>query len=275
MVEHAEVGILVDNVEGNIVYFNDRFCQMLGYQRKEFSKMKPEDYICHEDLKLIREYHRRRINSEETPMVYEFRGFHKNGYVVYFEVHTTLLNRDNKILGTRNYIWNIDESKRVEFELKAQSLNDELTGLLNLRGFLVHGQQQIGLARKTGSGFYLIFGDLNGLKKINDTYGHFTGDRAIIEMGMILKHSFRKSDIIARVGGDEFVIIATEAHPDSLDIIVNRLIVNIQKFNKGNNMPDLSLSIGSVYFDPHNFTGGLEDLIKIVDADMYRDKMQH
>jgi diguanylate cyclase (GGDEF)-like protein len=89
-------------------------------------------------------------------------------------------------------------------------LTDELTGLYNRRGFFVSAQQQLKLANRYNKGIFIFSADLDDLKIINDNFGHKTGDSALVETANILKKTFRESDIIARIGGDEFVILGME-----------------------------------------------------------------
>uniref|UniRef100_A0A7V3RIB9 Diguanylate cyclase n=1 Tax=candidate division WOR-3 bacterium TaxID=2052148 RepID=A0A7V3RIB9_UNCW3 len=273
LVENAAVGILIDDVDGNVVYFNDKFSRLFGYKQNEFAKLKPEDYIFPEDLKIIREYHRRRISGEDAPSRYEIRGIHKNKKLINLEVYTILLKKNGKIIGTRNYIMDITERKRVEDHLSYQSMTDELTGLLNRRGFKSLAQHQIELAKKIKKGFYLFYCDLNDMKKINDRFGHNTGDKALRDIANILRSSFRKTDIIARVGGDEFIILAPEAMPESLNVMLNRLNANIDKYNLSSNSFKISLSIGYVYFNPDD-ARTLEQIMEAADKMMYQEKIR-
>ncbi len=273
LVENAEVGILVDDLAGNVVYFNEKLAGLFGYKLNEFARLKPEDYIHPEDLKLIREYHRRRLNEEEAPARYEIKGIGKNKRFIDLEVHTVLLKKDGKIIGTRNYIMDITERKKAEEQLNIQSMTDELTGLLNRRGFKSFAQHQLELAKKIKKGFYLFYCDLNDMKKINDKFGHYTGDWVLKELSNILKNSFRKTDIIARVGGDEFIVLAPEAIPESLNVMLNRLNANIDKFNVSNNSHKISLSIGYAYFNPDE-SKTLDEIIEIADKKMYEEKIK-
>jgi diguanylate cyclase (GGDEF)-like protein len=101
------------------------------------------------------------------------------------------------------------ERTRVEEQLRLLSLTDDLTGLYNRRGFLALAQQQTRVARRDQKPMLVISADLDGLKDINDTFGHQQGDAAIAETAHILRESFRKSDVIARIGGDEFAVLLT------------------------------------------------------------------
>uniref|UniRef100_A0A7C6AG83 Diguanylate cyclase n=1 Tax=candidate division WOR-3 bacterium TaxID=2052148 RepID=A0A7C6AG83_UNCW3 len=273
LVENAEVGILVDDINGNVIYYNDKLAKIFGYTMDEFKKLKLQDYIHPDYLKIIREYHRSRVRGEDAPSRYEIKGISKDGKIINLEVNTIILKKDDKMVGTRNYIIDITYRKKLEEKLTTQSITDELTGMLNRRGFKTFAEQQIEVAKKTKKGFYLFYCDINNMKILNDKYGHSTGDIMLKETAHILKSSFRKSDIIARVGGDEFIVIANEAQPESIDVMLNRLKTNIEKINESNNHPALSLSIGYAYFDP-NDSKMLDDIINIADKMMYEEKQK-
>ncbi|MEO0156505.1 MAG: diguanylate cyclase, partial [candidate division WOR-3 bacterium] len=258
---------------GNVVYFNDKLAHIFGYTAEEFRKLKIEDYIHSESLKIIRTYHQQRIKGEEMPKLYEIKGIHKQGYIVNLEVNTLVIKKDGRIAGTRNYIIDITERKKIEEKLSIESMTDELTGLFNRRGFHSLATHQVNLSKKTGKGFYIFYCDLNNMKQLNDRFGHNTGDIMLKQVANLLKNSFRKSDIISRVGGDEFVVLASEAQPESIDVMLNRLRTNIEKFNETKQYPHISLSIGYAYFNP-NDSKTLDDIINIADKMMYEEKLK-
>jgi diguanylate cyclase (GGDEF)-like protein len=106
----------------------------------------------------------------------------------------------------------------MQSTLRQLTLVDDLTGLYNRRGFLTLASHQLQLARRSERAFALIFGDLDGLKSINDTLGHLHGNRAIEEMAAIFKESFRASDIVSRLGGDEFCALMVNATTRTADL---------------------------------------------------------
>ncbi|MCQ2981427.1 MAG: GGDEF domain-containing protein [Treponemataceae bacterium] len=153
------------------------------------------------------------------------------------------------------------------------SYTDEMTDILNRRGFLMMGQQQINLSvqlQKTG---LVVFGDMDNLKKINDTYGHEAGDRAIISEARMLKKLFRNSDIIGRLGGDEFGIVAAGLDESSFPKIQARLVEMCEEWNRTSGEPfNLSISLGTAPFTSEQ--SDLINLLKIADARQYEVKRQ-
>ncbi|UCH81599.1 MAG: GGDEF domain-containing protein [Nitrospiraceae bacterium] len=152
------------------------------------------------------------------------------------------------------------------------SITDELTGLYNRRGFFKLAENRLMPAKRTEKKLMLLYADLDNMKEINDEYGHNEGDRMLIKTANILKITYRESDIIARIGGDEFVVFPVGSSEDHVDIIVNRLKENIDKYNKkNNNTYSLNISTGVATYDPHSVKS-LEELISQADRIMYENK---
>ncbi len=165
----------------------------------------------------------------------------------------------------------IIERQQAEEALRNLSLTDHLTGLYNQRGFFNLAEHQARLARRTREQSLLIYGDMDGLKEINDTLGHNKGSEAIAAIADILRQTFRDGDIIARIGGDEFAVLAPNVCLDESDKIIRRLERNLEEFNEEHDEFRLSLSIGMVEVD-HDSQLSIEEQIAQADRAMYRDK---
>jgi len=163
------------------------------------------------------------------------------------------------------------ERHRTKVMLHHLSFNDDLTGLLNRRGFLSLAKQQLKIAQRENWELPLFFADLDGLKNINDNFGHPEGDRALQAMATILKETFRTSDLLARLGGDEFIMLAINAPAAGIQTILARLQRNLDRYNAQNRYYQLSLSIGVAQFDPRHETT-LEELIIEADKALYDHK---
>ena len=164
------------------------------------------------------------------------------------------------------------ERHRMRSALLSLSLIDDLTGLYNRRGFTDLGEQNLKLARRAGRGVALVYLDLDRFKTINDTLGHHVGDRALLKLSDILIASFRGSDIIARMGGDKFAVLAVEATVDGAALLLSRLRERIEDFNQSNREPyQLAVSIGMVRHDGEDRIR-LDDLLAKADAAMYEEK---
>jgi diguanylate cyclase (GGDEF)-like protein/PAS domain S-box-containing protein len=164
------------------------------------------------------------------------------------------------------------ERKRLEEEIRSLSLTDELTGLNNRRGFILLAEQEVKLAHRMKRAMLLFFGDVDNLKAINDTWGHAKGDLALKVISTILKENFRESDILSRIGGDEFVVLAVDASKESVEIITNRIQAALDAFNQqGGETYHLAISLGIARFDPEA-PCKVSELIAQADGLMYQQK---
>jgi diguanylate cyclase (GGDEF)-like protein len=160
---------------------------------------------------------------------------------------------------------------RLQAELSNLVLTDELTGLYNRRGFVAIAERQLKVGRRSGRGMLLFFIDVDGLKQINDSFGHSEGDRALKHAAKALEKTFRDSDVIARMGGDEFVVLAIEASDFSEGTIRARLCKYLKAIASRESRYLISLSLGAARFDPHS-NSSLGDLIIQADRAMYKRK---
>ena len=167
----------------------------------------------------------------------------------------------------------MQERARAEEQLRQLSLTDDLTGLYNRRGFLALAEQQARVANRDRKPMLLVSVDLDGLKAINDSFGHKAGDAAIVETAQILRESFRDADLVARMGGDEFALLLTggeaEFDRDKLD---RRLLEVVGRHNgKGDRPYGISLSAG---FAPREAAAAdtFEEWLHRADTMMYRQK---
>jgi diguanylate cyclase (GGDEF)-like protein len=161
--------------------------------------------------------------------------------------------------------------KQMEAKVVRLSLTDELTGLNNRRGFLLQAEQLLKLVHRVHTQGWIIYIDLDGLKQVNRTLGHDAGDQLIVSAAKVLRESFRDSDVIGRIGGDEFVVFATGPSTPALEI-QERITQNIEHRNRCfPNDPPLTMSIGVIRCEPHSLNS-LDDMIHQADAAMYIEK---
>ena len=160
----------------------------------------------------------------------------------------------------------------LQERLREMSNSDELTGLYNRRGFHAIAQQQLKVANRAKGEVALLFADMDKFKSINDQWGHQKGDEALVSMAVILKQTFRESDLIARISGDEFALLLIDTPEKNMSIVFNRLQKNIDAFNiHSGGMFNLSLSIGmSAYY--HDRPCSVDELLRQADRRMYEQK---
>ncbi len=164
--------------------------------------------------------------------------------------------------------------RRLSMELEQMALTDELTGLRNRRGFLLLADQARRLARRTHVQCRLLFIDLDGLKEVNDTLGHHAGDALLMDAARVLTGVFRESDVIGRIGGDEFAVLELLDKPGKSGNGSHRLQDAIYEFNKlGGQVYQLSMSIG-IEDLPASMETSLETLLSKADIAMYGRKRE-
>lgn len=165
------------------------------------------------------------------------------------------------------------ERHRLTSALRSLSLIDDLTGLYNRRGFAELGEQQLKLAKRMLRRVVLLYLDLDRLKTINDSLGHHVGDRALKKTTDLVKASFRRSDLVARVDGDDFAVLALEASVDDGDLMTSRVREHVRRFNEITSEPyQISVSMGIARFDPEDPVS-LEALTEEARRAMKEEKM--
>lgn len=179
--------------------------------------------------------------------------------------YTQALNK-NEALTSRN-----ERLLRNNQELNFQNSIDELTQVLNRRGFMEKAEKELKKAVKNGQSGMVFFADMDGLKKINDTYGHKVGDLAIQTEARVLSAAFRNSDIVGRLSGDEFAILSTGLTKGYLSAIRTRIEqLNLLLSQEAGLPVTLSLSLGHVAFTPEK--SNLDALLSRADEKLYEEK---
>lgn len=169
----------------------------------------------------------------------------------------------------RNALRELEEYNEL---LSKMSKTDELTGLYNRRGFLAMAHHSMELAARMSKNGVLFYADLDGLKSINDQYGHEEGDHAIIQTAGILRNTFRNADIIARLGGDEFVVLTINTSLPLVKNLTDRLQELIDEYNENSGKPyHISISMGAVSFISKDSVT-IEELMSKADMLLYDQK---
>ena len=180
-----------------------------------------------------------------------------------------------KTINQKNFLENMNkELKEKNIDLNISSKTDELTKLLNRRGFMEYGQKLIFFSEEINTDGVVFFADLDRLKVINDQYGHEFGDKAIQTAAEVLRTTFRKMDIIGRLSGDEFGIIASGMDIAFIDKLREKIDKMCEEVSKVYNFPfNLSISIGAARFSSQN--KDLNELLMLADQDLYEQKEIH
>jgi diguanylate cyclase (GGDEF)-like protein/PAS domain S-box-containing protein len=271
--EKLPFGMVMIDKDGNFIYINPKFKEMFGYDLSDtpdgktwFRKAYPDFQKRHKAIKAWKEDFQNFEPGEKSPHIFT---------VVCKDSSEKIVNIVSTQLETGEYLVTYEDitlQKKLEEQLHAMSFMDELTGLYNRRGFFTLAQQQLKVADRAKKDMFLFFADLDKMKQINDTFGHKEGDKALVEISTVLKKAFRKSDIIGRMGGDEFAVLAIDSADKTGEALRHRLYDALEDYNsiKDNNYV-LSLSIGTAHYDPECHLS-LDKLMAQADEQMYAEK---
>jgi len=266
LVEDSRGLMCEHDMQGRLLTVNSATLQALGYQASEMIGKNLLDFVSPSIQEQIGPYLERvGQNSTDTGLMFVRT---KEGSERVWKYHNVKLAERDYVIG---HAQDVTDLREVQEQLKSLSLTDDLTGLYNRRGFFTLAEQHFKLRRRTKERLMLLFADIDGLKQINDRFGHSAGSQAIIKTGEILSSVFRDSDIIARLGGDEFVVLMINPSADSDRIVSARLQEKINNFNATGQPYTLSLSFGLESADSTS-TPSVEEMIAAADKVMYENK---
>ena len=272
IVASSSDAIISKDLDGSITSWNAAAERLHGYGAAEIigqsgRVLLPPDRLAEEQDFLARLQRNERIERHETVRL------RKDGTPVEVTVTVSpLRDASGRICGTSTIARDITERRRQEAQVRALALTDELTGLHNRRGFTALAEQQLKLARRSHTPLCIAFVDLDGMKAINDRYGHAAGDDALKDTAALLRASFRDADVLARLGGDEFVVLAVGADDKTMQRLQERLFAALAKTNRETQHPyALSLSLGVVACDVES-GATLDEMIEQADQRMYQAK---
>ena len=279
LIENAVDLIAILDIDGTLKYVSPSHKRILGYNDRDLLSKKAFEFIHPEDLPAVVEIFSQGIQTIgdenfDKDMSYsaEFRFRHKDGFWVTLESFGKLYPPDTGETGIIVNSRDVTERKKMEESLRSLSVTDDLTNLYNRRGFMSFAEHHIKNADRKGQRMLLILIDLDGLKQINDAYGHKEGDMALIDTAEVIKQTFRKSDLIARVSGDEFVVLTSDTKLNAIEAIRMRLLKNVEAHNaKQKRLYKISLSFGIAVYEPDN-PSSIDRLIVKADELMYMEK---
>ena len=269
LVESTDDSIYLVDKNYQYLFMNKKHLSRLGLLEEQFMKRAYSEFHSPQESKsFIKKIDNVFITGESKQ--YEYKSERDSKF--FLQTFSPVKKTDGKITAVTVISKDITRLKNMEDKLRTLSFTDELTGLFNRRGFFALAEQQLKLACRDNRVRFLISADLDHLKIINDNLGHKTGDLVLIETAIVLKKSFRESDIIARIGGDEFVVMGIEISEMGIEEIVSRLIANLDVYNsKTKRHYELSLSIGTSLYNPKH-PCSIDELLSRADKLMYKDK---
>lgn len=229
------------------------------------------DFVHPDDLNKVMETFQTGISNASPVRSLIYRYMHADGRYLWLESHGSLLFDANEIItGAVICTRDITQRREAEEKLKYLSLHDPVTGLYN-RVYFEQEMRRLGDGRHNPVG--IIISDVDGLKLVNDTLGHGSGDKMLVAVAGVINNTFRKSDMIARIGGDEFAILLPKSDEKVVARAVQRIRDAIEKYNIDN--PEIPLSVSIGYSVGNKIPVNMDELFKEADNNMYREKLYH
>jgi diguanylate cyclase (GGDEF)-like protein/PAS domain S-box-containing protein len=193
----------------------------------------------------------------------------KDGTTLKVRLSGREINDEDEVEGYEVIVEDVTQQRGLEDHLRQEAAKDPLTGLANYRQFIEVTHAEIKRSERTSREFALLFLDLDGLKKINDRFGHLVGSQALCRLADVLCNSSRNVDTAARFGGDEFAMVLPETGLMAAKVVARRVSDNLLNDRRE---PMLSVSIGIAIYPPNGKT--IEALLGAADAALYSMKAQ-
>jgi len=264
--------------KGRVIAWNKAMERLLGIKKEDmlgkgnyeysinfYGERRPVliDYIIGDHLELEKRYNI--IEKKGNDLSAEIEVTLNGNNIHLWLAASPLFNKNNEIIGAIESLRNITDIKNIEKELRYISFHDNLTELYN-RAYFEEELKRINRSRQLP--LSIIVADINGMKLVNDAFGHNIGDKLLKYAGRILKNSCRADDILARWGGDEFIILLPTTGVKEVQEVIERIL---QKCKKARFKIPVSISMGSdTKFNPGT---RISTVLKKAEDSMYRSKL--
>ncbi len=269
LVESTSDSIYLVDKDGRYLFMNKNHVERMGFTDNEYLGKSFRDYHSPDEAAWLIDNINKVITTDSS---IQHRHRSSRDGRCFLQTLSPVRDTQGDLIAITVVSKDITDMELLEEKLKTLSITDELTGLYNRRGFLTLAEQALKLANRNRQGAYMLYLDLDGLKQINDTLGHKAGDQALVEMAGVLKKSFRDSDAIGRIGGDEFVIFPVMTSENTVELITSRLYDSLKVWNDTSQQAfTLAASVGMSYYNPENPVS-LDELLMTADKNMYAQK---
>jgi len=270
LVDNPAYGVCRCDAGGKLLDVNQALVTMLGYEFKE--ELLAADRASQIVLDLGQGTPLARSFPESArfqPIEREWK--QKNGTILKVRLSgRDALDEHGKFNGREIIAVDVTEQRMIEEQLRHQASSDSLTALANHRRLLEVLHSEILRSKRTGREFSLLMLDLDGLKKVNDQFGHLAGDRALCRLGQILRDCCRSIDTAARYGGDEFAVVLPETGTAAAALVARRIF---ELLDADAEQPPLSVSVGIASYPAD--ADGIGTLLYAADKALYAMKSQN
>jgi diguanylate cyclase (GGDEF)-like protein/PAS domain S-box-containing protein len=278
LADNAQDVIWTMDLEGRFTYISPSVEKMLGYSADEVMQKTPKDILTPDSAAKFTEAFSNRVAALQSGQPFtdfeaELEHRCKNGFTIWADVRTSgIYDADNQFVGIVGVSRNITERKKSEEKIRYMAQHDSLTGLPNRALFADRLAQALNYCKRHQRGLAVMLLDLNKFKPVNDQYGHSLGDELLKQVAQRLLASVRTSDTVARIGGDEFVILLHQIDDlNQAKIVSAKIQATLSDIFFIDERPiQIGCSIGTAFY-PQDSTDPRE-LTKIADQRMYAHK---
>lgn len=273
IIEQMEDGYFETDLEGNFTFVNEAECRNLGYTQDELIGMTRHHYADEKNAQILFDLFHDIYNTGNPVKAHEIEIIRKDGSVSYNEISVALIRDDKgKPVGFRGIARDVTERKKQEEKIQYMATHDDLTGLPNRLMFSQLLNHAILSAKRNNRKLAVLFIDLDRFKIINDSLGHEAGDQLLQEIAGRFRHALRAMDVVARMGGDEFVVMIEEIESQSAAATVAYKLMSaaIKPFTIMSQECRVTASIGISIYPEHGEDE--QTLIKNADIAMYSAK---
>jgi diguanylate cyclase (GGDEF)-like protein/PAS domain S-box-containing protein len=264
--EFAPIGMFIAGEGGRILDVNRAGAELVGGTRTSLLGTRVRDLTHPDDRESSREHLERLLAGEIDSYCLERRYVHADGHTIWTQLNVTAMPEDPDLgVVALAQIQDVSERRDHEAQLRQLADRDAMSGLLNHRAFMVHVERQAATAARHGTGGALLVIDLDGFKQVNDVRGHQAGNALIVEVGELLRGRVRLTDVVGRIGGDEFAVIAPFGDLDDGRLLGEALLEVLRRRPDAHGL-QVTASIGIASFERGN---SAEDVLAAADAAMY------
>ncbi len=228
--ENSPIGIGIEGLHGEFLQINKAFCDIVGYSKDELSHLTANALTHAEDLSTDTECRQQLLSGQTRTVRLEKRYVHKKGHLVWVQLTASLERHADRT--PKHFIVQVEditERKNLELQLVKEARTDALTGLYNRRYFYELAEREFALSKRQAGPLALLQLDIDHFKEVNDTYGHDAGDAVLRALSNVCRHTLREIDIIARFGGEEFVVLLPGVDKNRAVEVAERLRVMLSK----------------------------------------------
>lgn len=273
----AAIGMAVVSPSGRLLDVNKSFCTMLGYPMPKLLELSFQQLTHPDDLTVDLTHFERVLAGKQNTYQLEKRFLHQAGHEVWGHLSVSAVRYgDGSVKYLIGQVQDINERKHYEAQVERLAYYDDLTGINNRRYFFEHAPKHLALAQREAWPIAFVYLDLNGFKDVNDKLGHQVGDEVLRQVANHFRRVLRENDLLARVGGDEFVVLLLNVTEAEAKATATRLADSLKQplsVSSSALITPTRLKVGvSVGVVTSSAATDMDELVRQADSAMYHAK---